>query len=122
MLVLYLQMMNVGFVTASGKDIKVSEEALQKARDLFEELENSDDLPVQRASTPNTFALGHFPDTNKICYVLTIYFSDSTPVTPVAFSTAGATMRQCYKRISPAFRSPVVKNPRLENGLILKHF
>lgn len=44
--------MSVGFVTASGKGITVSEKALQKARHLFEQLDD-DDSSVQ-ATTGNT--------------------------------------------------------------------
>lgn len=46
--------MSVGFVTASGKGITVSEKALQKARQLFELLDNDDDNGSIRASAGNT--------------------------------------------------------------------
>lgn len=35
--------MNVGFVTASGKGVKISEEALERARKLFREVDSTAD-------------------------------------------------------------------------------
>ncbi|VDK81999.1 unnamed protein product [Onchocerca ochengi] len=89
--------MSVGFVTASGKGITVSEKALQKARHLFEQLDD-DDSSVQ-ATTGNT--------NNACCSSLAN--DDSVPLT--SFNTA---LRNS-KRISSTFKSPVLKNPRLDN-------
>lgn len=43
--------MSVGFVTASGKGITVSEEALQKARQLFQLLDSDDNDGLIRADS-----------------------------------------------------------------------
>lgn len=45
--------MSVGFVTASGKGITVSEKALQKARQLFEFLDNNDNDSLTRDASEN---------------------------------------------------------------------
>uniref|UniRef100_A0AAF5PPD0 Replication protein A 70 kDa DNA-binding subunit n=1 Tax=Wuchereria bancrofti TaxID=6293 RepID=A0AAF5PPD0_WUCBA len=82
--------MSVGFITASGKDITVSEKALQKARQLFELLDDDDNNDSVRATVGN---------------------SDNARCSSVENSAA----RRNFKRISLTFKSPLVKNPRLDN-------
>ncbi|OZC11633.1 BRCA2 repeat protein [Onchocerca flexuosa] len=89
--------MSVGFVTASGKGIMVSEKALQKARHLFEQLDD-DDSSVQ-ATVGNT--------DNGRCSNL----ANDDSISFTSFNTA---LRNS-KRISSTFKSPVLKNPRLDN-------
>ncbi|KAK6101872.1 Replication factor-A C terminal domain family protein [Brugia pahangi] len=83
--------MSIGFVTASGKDITVSEKALQKARHLFELLDDDDDNNDSiRATIGNSG--------NARCS-----------------SVENSALRRNSKRISLTFKSPLVKNPRLDN-------
>ncbi|VDK79398.1 unnamed protein product [Litomosoides sigmodontis] len=82
--------MNVGFVTASGKGITVSEEALQKARQLLELLDSDDNDGL---IPPGDSANG-----------------DLAPLT-----SPSSVARQNSKRSLSTFKSPVVKNPRLDN-------
>ncbi|EJW88376.1 BRCA2 repeat family protein [Wuchereria bancrofti] len=95
--------MSVGFITASGKDITVSEKALQKARQLFELLDDDDNNDSVRATVGNS--------DNARCS--SVENSDSLALTSL-FSAA----RRNFKRISLTFKSPLVKNPRLDNDTV----
>ncbi|MCP9259323.1 Replication factor a 1 [Dirofilaria immitis] len=90
--------MSVGFVTASGKDVMVSEKALQKARHLFELLDSDENLvQVSTGNIDNTRCNNAGND-------------DS-----LSFNSFFNTAPRNSKRISSTFKSPVVKNPRLDN-------
>ncbi|VDD94413.1 unnamed protein product [Enterobius vermicularis] len=77
--------MSFGFITASGKNVKVSEEALKKAKDIFGNLDGDDEL-VENSSKLDSSKSG-----------------DATPVRPSA-------KRFCLSRNKfkpPAFVSPM---------------
>ncbi|CAG9531562.1 unnamed protein product [Cercopithifilaria johnstoni] len=92
--------MSVGFVTASGKGITVSEKALQKARQFFELLDNYENNSLIQSTAENT--------DNAYCSI--VENGDSELLT----SPVNATRRNS-KRISSTFKSPMIKSPRLDN-------
>uniref|UniRef100_A0A0R3RPC1 Replication protein A 70 kDa DNA-binding subunit n=1 Tax=Elaeophora elaphi TaxID=1147741 RepID=A0A0R3RPC1_9BILA len=95
--------MSVGFVTASGKGITVSEKALRKARQLFEVLDNEGDNSLLRSIADNT--------DNGECS------SMGNGNSVLHTSPLNATRRN-FKRVSSTFKSPVVKNPRLDSDSV----
>ncbi|EJD75993.1 replication factor a 1 [Loa loa] len=82
--------MSTGFVTASGKGVTVSEKALQKARQLFELLDDSNDDSSIRTAAGNI---------------------DSARCSSMESGAARRNSRQ----VSSTFKSPLIKNPRLDN-------
>uniref|UniRef100_A0A915PB15 Replication protein A subunit n=1 Tax=Setaria digitata TaxID=48799 RepID=A0A915PB15_9BILA len=85
--------MSVGFVTASGKGVKVSDEALQKAKHLFEQLDNDGDS--LRSATEDT-------SNSRCCSVK----NNVLAPLPTLFNATGRNSKQ----ISSTFKSPLVKN------------
>ncbi|VBB28391.1 unnamed protein product [Acanthocheilonema viteae] len=95
--------MSIGFVTASGKGVTVSEKALQKARHFFELLDNDGNDSFIRTTAGNT----------DKAHCSNVENGDSVLLTSPLSAT-----RQNSKRISSTFKSPVIKNPRLDNDSV----